>query len=151
MGSNLENRLKNIQNACLLMEKRQIQIVRKSSIYETKPYGKTDQPDFLNCVVEVETTLTPTRLLENLLEIEKILGRVRTEKWGPRTIDLDILLYGNIVFETQNLTIPHYDLLNRQFFLVPLVELKVFHHPVEGDFSLKLKEGEECKLLTSNW
>ncbi len=151
VGSNLGKRLKNIEDACLLLERHEIKLVRKSSIYETKPYGKVDQPDFLNCVLEVDTNLSPMKLLKVLLEIEKQLGRTRTEKWGPRTIDLDILLYGNLVYESEELFIPHYDLLNRTFFLIPLYELGVREHPIKGDFYGNLKEGEGCKFLTKNW
>ncbi len=151
IGSNLGNRLRNISDACLLLERYSVQVIGKSAIYETKPYGRTNQPDFLNCVIEIETKLPPQRLLSHLFEVERQLGRVRTEKWGPRTIDLDILLYGNLVFESNELVVPHYDLLNRSFFVMPLAELGVKEHPIEGDLLKHLKEGEECKLLTKNW
>ncbi len=151
LGSNLGNRLINIQRACNLLEIFGIDVVKKSSVYETRPYGVTDQPNFLNCVVEVNTNLTPHQLLDKLLQIEQIMGRVREKRWGPRIIDLDILLYGNLVYESDDLSIPHYDMLNRQFVITPLVEIDAIDHPVEGSLKRFLKEGEECKLITSNW
>lgn len=151
LGSNLGNRLKNIQRACYLMENSDMKILKTSPIYVTKPYGLVDQPDFLNCVVEIETELTPLQLLNELLNIEKILGRVREKKWGPRTIDLDIVLYGNIVFDSENLKVPHYDLLNRQFVLRPLLDIAEVEHPLKGNLRNFLKEGEGCVLMTRNW
>jgi 2-amino-4-hydroxy-6-hydroxymethyldihydropteridine diphosphokinase len=151
LGSNMGERLKNIQRACCLMERSNMKVLRTSPLYVTKPYGFTDQPDFLNCVVEIETELTPFQLLEELLNIEKFLGRVRERKWGPRTIDLDIVLYGNVVLETESLTIPHYDLTNRQFVLKPLLDIADVEHPLKGKFRNFLKEGGECLLMTKNW
>ncbi|WP_041083838.1 2-amino-4-hydroxy-6-hydroxymethyldihydropteridine diphosphokinase [Thermotoga profunda] len=151
IGSNIGNRLKNIQKACDLLKISGIDIVRKSSIYETKPYGVTDQPEFLNCVVEVNTHLTPHNLLKLLLQIEQTMGRVREKRWGPRIIDLDILLFGNIVYESDNLLVPHYDMTNRQFVILPLLEIDAQDHPIEVDLRRFLKEGEGCKLITSNW
>ncbi|MCS7175765.1 2-amino-4-hydroxy-6-hydroxymethyldihydropteridine diphosphokinase [Pseudothermotoga sp.] len=151
LGSNVGDRLRNIQNACRLMEEFGIEIIKTSPIYLTKPYGFLEQTDFLNCVVEVKTDLTPFRLLEVLLEVEKQLGRTRKQRWGPRTIDLDIVLFGNLVLKTETLTIPHYDLINRQFVLRPLLDLAELRHPTEGELKKFLKEGEECQLVTRNW
>lgn len=151
LGSNLGDRLKNIQRACYLMGQFGVNIVRVSPIYLTKPYGFVEQADFLNCVVEVQTDLTPLQLLGVLLEIEKRLGRVREKKWGPRTIDLDIIFFGNLVLETETLTIPHYDLINRQFVLKPLLDITDLAHPIEGELKRFLREGGECRLLTKNW
>lgn len=151
LGSNLGDRLKSIQRACHLMEGYGINIAKTSPIYLTKPYGFVEQADFLNCVVEIQTDLTPFQLLEVLLEIEKQLGRVREQKWGPRTIDLDIALFGNLVLSTEKLTIPHYDLINRQFVLRPLLDIADLKHPIEGDLKEFLREGGECQLLMKNW
>ncbi|MFN4189898.1 MAG: 2-amino-4-hydroxy-6-hydroxymethyldihydropteridine diphosphokinase [Pseudothermotoga sp.] len=151
LGSNIGNRLKNIQRACDLLQILGINVVRKSSIYETKPYGVTDQPEFFNCVIEIDTQLTPGNLLKLLLHTEQIMGRVRERRWGPRIIDLDILLFGNTVYELEELSIPHYDMLNRQFTVVPLVEIGANNHPLEGNLTKFLKEGEKCRLITSNW
>ncbi|HBT40413.1 MAG: 2-amino-4-hydroxy-6-hydroxymethyldihydropteridine diphosphokinase [Pseudothermotoga sp.] len=151
LGSNVGERLKNIQRACCLMESSGMRLLRTSPVYVTKPYGFVDQPDFLNCVVEIETELTPFQLLAELLNIERLLGRVRDRKWGPRTIDLDIVLYGNIVLESESLTIPHYDLANRQFVLRPLLDISDIEHPLMGKLRSFLKEGGECLLMTKNW
>jgi 2-amino-4-hydroxy-6-hydroxymethyldihydropteridine diphosphokinase len=109
-------------------------LVRASSLYDTEPAGEVDQPNFLNAVAQIDTELTARQLLWNLLLIEKRLGRVRTKRWGPRTIDLDLLLYGQMVVEESDLRVPHPELTRRSFVLVPLVELDpLLVHPVTGD------------------
>ena len=109
-------------------------LVRASSLYDTEPAGEVDQPNFLNAVAQIDTELTARQLLWNLLLIEKRLGRVRTKRWGPRTIDLDLLLYGQMVVEETDLRVPHPELTRRSFVLVPLVELDpLLVHPVTGD------------------
>jgi len=109
-------------------------LVRASSLYDTEPVGDPDQPGFLNAVAELETELTARQLLWNLLLIERRLGRVRTRHWGPRVIDLDLLLYGNEVLDQPDLKVPHPELLHRSFVLVPLVELDpLVVHPVTGE------------------
>ncbi len=98
---------------------------RLSSIRETEPWGITDQPRFLNAVAELDTELAPRALLERLLELERELGRVRGgERWGPRTIDLDLLLYGSERIDEEGLTVPHPRLHERLFVLEPLAELE---------------------------
>lgn len=130
IGSNLLDREKNIEEAISNLKKEGIDIVAISSIIETEPYGFTDQPKFLNCVVKAKTTKTPKELLKTLLLIEAKLGRVRKEKWGPRTIDLDILFYDDIIIDEEDLKIPHYDIQNRLFVLKPLSEIAGdFIHP----------------------
>jgi len=94
-----------------------------SSIYRTPPWGKTDQPDFLNAAAEIRTTLSPRELLELCLATEKALKRVRTERWGPRTIDIDILKYGSDRVREDGLEIPHPRMLDRPFVLLPLAEI----------------------------
>uniref|UniRef100_A0A7C5VMD1 Holo-[acyl-carrier-protein] synthase n=1 Tax=Fervidobacterium thailandense TaxID=1008305 RepID=A0A7C5VMD1_9BACT len=122
LGSNLGDRLANLRSA--LGEISEFcNILNVTKVYESKPYGKTDQPDFLNCVVEVDTDLPPLELLKVLLDVERSMGRIRTEKWGPRVIDLDILFYGNLVIRTPELVVPHYDFENRIFFVLPMREL----------------------------
>lgn len=112
-----------------------------SHVYRTKPYGETAQPDFLNMVVKMETDLSPETLLEHLLSIETELGRKRTKKWGPRTIDLDILFYDNLILTTPKLTIPHPDLQNRAFVLKPLMDIDPsFVHPILGKTIAELWE-----------
>ena len=108
-------------------------LVRASSLYDTEPQGEVDQPNFLNAVAQVDSELSARQLLWNLLLVEKRLGRVRTHKWGPRTIDLDLLLFGSLVLEEQDLVIPHPELTRRSFVLVPLVELDpMLVHPATG-------------------
>ncbi len=107
---------------------------RASSLYDTEPVGDSEQPNFLNAVAQLETGLTARQLLWNLLLIEKRLGRVRTRRWGPRSIDLDLLLYGDEVLDEPDLRVPHPELLRRSFVLVPLVELDpLVVHPVTGE------------------
>jgi 2-amino-4-hydroxy-6-hydroxymethyldihydropteridine diphosphokinase len=102
---------------------RGIRVKRASSVYETEPVDMKEQSWFLNAVVEAETSLPPLRLLYEIEQIEKELGRVRRERRGPRTIDLDILLYGNSVIREESLTVPHPSLHKRRFVLVPLREI----------------------------
>lgn len=109
-------------------------LVRASSLYDSEPVGDADQPNFLNAVAEVETELTARQLLWNLLLIERRLGRTRSRRWGPRTIDLDLLLYGPLIIDEPELQVPHPELTRRSFVLVPLVELDpLLVHPVTGE------------------
>ncbi|HEV2105211.1 MAG TPA: 2-amino-4-hydroxy-6-hydroxymethyldihydropteridine diphosphokinase [Candidatus Eisenbacteria bacterium] len=109
-------------------------LVRASSMYDTEPVGVEDQPNFLNAVAQLDTLLTARQLLWNLLLIEKRLGRVRTQRWGPRVLDLDLLLYGDLVVEEDDLRVPHPELTRRSFVLVPLVELDpLLVHPATGE------------------
>jgi 2-amino-4-hydroxy-6-hydroxymethyldihydropteridine diphosphokinase len=113
-------------------------LVRASSLYDTEAVGEVDQPNFLNAVAQIDTALTARQLLWNLLLIEKRLGRVRTKKWGPRTADLDLLLYGDMIVEEPDLQVPHPELTRRSFVLVPLVELDPgLVHPVTGETMLQ--------------
>ena len=108
LGTNLGNREKNIADALkALGEIKGIRLEKTSSLYETAPWGKTDQPDFLNGACFLRTTLEPEPLLQKLLEIENTLGRLRREKWGPRIIDLDLLFYDRLVYHSETLTLPH--------------------------------------------
>ena len=113
-------------------------LTRVSSVYETEPVGVSDQPWFLNAVAQLDTDLSPGQLMWNLQRVERSLGRVRRERWGPRTIDLDLLLAGNLVIEDLGLKVPHPELLNRTFALVPLVEIDpLLVHPVTGETLLQ--------------
>lgn len=106
-------------------------IVKVSSIYQTAAWGKMDQKDFLNQVLEIQTELIPHQLLIECLEIERQMGRERFEKWGERLIDIDILYYNDLVIEEVHLKIPHPEIQNRRFTLTPLVEVAPdFSHPV---------------------
>jgi len=116
LGSNIGDRLTNIHQALsLLSTVEDTTIVKQSSIIETQPLEFTEQPDFLNCVVEVVTGLDAVNVLHHLLDIENALGRVRTVAKGPRTIDCDLLLFGNVVCTTKHLILPHPQIYSRPF------------------------------------
>ncbi|MBR2187888.1 MAG: dihydropteroate synthase [Eubacterium sp.] len=133
LGSNMGDRENYLDRALEQLEKRAGRIVRRSSVIETKAYGYTDQADFLNMAVLLETKLKPHELLDVLHEIEAELDRVRVIHWGPRTIDLDIIFYGNIVMDDPDLIIPHADYANRDFVLRPLLEIAPeYVDPVTG-------------------
>lgn len=124
IGSNLGNRRENIEKALAFLENSEnIKIIKKSSIYETAPVGGPDQGPYLNGVIEIETGLKPRGLLKRLNEIEDALGRVRIERNGQRTIDLDILLYGGMAFSDDKLTIPHPRMYQRDFVMRGLMEI----------------------------
>ena len=130
LGSNLGNREENINRAIHLLREK-CKILKVSSIYETEPVGYKNQGLFLNCAVEAETGLKPQELQKFFHSIEKILGRVKTIKNGPRTMDLDILFYDGHIIKSKNLAIPHPRLHERLFVLEPLKELcPNFIHPV---------------------
>lgn len=132
VGSNLGNRLKNILSAKNLLENTDnIEFLKISSIIETEPVGGPRQGRFLNAVFEINTELSPEELLETLNDLEAKLGRKRTVKWGPRSIDLDILFYGDMIIDTVDLKIPHPLLHERRFVLEPLNELNPeLEHPI---------------------
>lgn len=124
LGSNLGDRAEWLSKArARLSESTAIEMVHASAIYETDPVGKTDQPAFLNQVIEIRTAWAPEDLLTQLLQTEKELGRVRKERWGPRRIDLDLLAYGRRRRQTQRLTLPHPELHRRRFVLQPWAEI----------------------------
>ena len=135
LGSNLGEREPMIRLALEALSRLPgTRLVKASSLYDTEPVGEVDQPNFLNAVAQLDTELTARQLLWNLLLIEKRLGRVRTQRWGPRTIDLDLLLHGSLVLDEPELTVPHPELTARSFVLVPLVELDpLLVHPVTGE------------------
>lgn len=125
LGSNLANPLHQVQSALnALAELPQTKLIATSSLYRTPPLGPQDQPDYLNAVVALDTDLSAENLLDHTQKIELEHGRVRKdERWGPRTLDLDILLFGDEIINTERLTVPHYDMKNRQFMLYPLAEI----------------------------
>ncbi len=122
-GGNLGDRVKNMELCNFLVEKACGKINKKSSLYETAAWGKTDQPDFLNQVMLIDTVLTPEDLLRVLLMVEKEMGRHRGEKYGPRIIDIDILLYNDEVINEPRLKIPHPRMQDRRFVLEPMNEI----------------------------
>jgi len=125
VGSNLASPLDQVNAAiAALGEIPETKIASVSSFYRTPPLGPQDQPDYLNAAVALDTRLEPEILLDNTQRIESRQGRVRKEeRWGPRTLDLDIMLFGDAVIHTDRLTVPHYDMHNRGFMLWPLAEI----------------------------
>jgi 2-amino-4-hydroxy-6-hydroxymethyldihydropteridine diphosphokinase len=122
IGSNLGDRVLNCKKA-LDGISAFARILRVSSAYETEPVGNEDQPSFINCAAEIETTLPPIELLKRLREVEDGLGRVRDEKWGPRTIDIDLIFYDDLIIDTEELKIPHVSAHARRFVLEPVCEI----------------------------
>lgn len=132
-GGNMGNRTANLQEAIDLIAQSAGKVVARSSVYETKAWGKTEQPDFLNQVLVIDTPLSAEDLMARLMEIELEMGRMRQEKYGPRKIDIDILFYNDEIIKTPHLTIPHPRLHLRNFTLEPLYELAPhLMHPVLG-------------------
>lgn len=107
----------------LLNARDDVAVVAVSSLYRTPPWGVTDQPDFLNCVAALETSLSARALLQACLDTERLLKRVRAERWGPRVIDIDVLLYGDQRIDEEGLQVPHPRMLQRAFVLAPLAEI----------------------------
>lgn len=134
IGSNIEDRLYYLVEAARVLHAHEkIKILSVSSVYETAPVGYTEQADFLNIVVHVRTSLDAQSLLAICQQIEGELGRVRDIRWGPRTVDLDILLYNNEEIETENLIVPHPRMGERAFVLIPLLEIEyTIAHPATG-------------------
>ena len=131
LGGNIGDRVSNLANARTALVAKVGPIKAVSKIYETAAWGVTDQPAFLNQVIQVSSELPPNELLFTINQIEAELGRQRHERWHARTIDIDILYYGDCIMNTQRLTLPHPQLHNRQFTLIPLTELAPdFIHPV---------------------
>lgn len=135
LGSNLANPLHQVQSALnALAELPQTKLIATSSLYRTPPLGPQDQPDYLNAVVALDTDLSAENLLDHTQKIELEHGRVRKdERWGPRTLDLDILLFGDEIINTERLAVPHYDMKNRQFMLYPLAEIAPELHFPTGE------------------
>jgi 2-amino-4-hydroxy-6-hydroxymethyldihydropteridine diphosphokinase len=134
LGSNVGDRLENLRRAVTLLDSTDgVEVVVSSSVYETDPVGPP-QPDFLNAVVELRTTLGPRELLARLKEIEADIGRTHSEKWGSREIDLDLLVYGGESIESDDLVVPHPRMAERAFVGVPLAE-------IVGDAGAELPKG----------
>ena len=141
LGSNLGDKEKNLRRALLLLTQQGVEVVRVSSFLSTEPYGVTDQPQFLNAVACVRTSLAPLALLDVLLATELAMGRVRLRRWGERNIDLDLLLYEDVVLDTKRLRLPHPDMQNRDFVLLPLAEIAPeLKHPTLQKTIWELKE-----------
>lgn len=133
LGSNLGDREGNLRRALELLSQNGVEIVKISKFIETEPYGVIDQPRFLNGVCQVKTVLKPLELLRLLLAVEKEMGRVRLRHWGERNIDLDLLLYEDVIIDTEELRLPHPDMVNRDFVMLPLAEIapELKHHVLD--------------------
>jgi 2-amino-4-hydroxy-6-hydroxymethyldihydropteridine diphosphokinase len=131
LGGNLGNTREIFKNVYAEIEKKIGPITKKSSIYQTAAWGPISQPDFLNQVINLSTEILPEPMIVILLDIEKSLGRIREERWGPRVIDLDILFYEEQIHSTDLLHLPHPEIENRKFVLIPLVEIAADKtHPI---------------------
>jgi len=147
LGSNLGDRQAYLQLAVNYIEKEVAPITKKSSIFETQAWGKTDNPDYLNQVVVLETNLPSRTILEKILAIEIVVGRKREEKWGPRVIDIDILFYGCEIINEEGLVIPHPELHKRRFTIEPLAEIAPeFVHPVLNKTIFEIKSELNDKM-----
>jgi len=130
-GSNLGDRGHNIQAAITQLERFGVKMIRSSKLYETEPVGKTDQPEFYNLVAEFHTSHSAEDLMLHIQTVERALKRVRKEKWGPRTIDIDVLFYGDRIISLPGLNVPHPRIQERNFVLIPLNEIAPdFVHPI---------------------
>ena len=131
LGSNLGNKQSNLRKAVnLLNENENCKVVKTSSVYRTSPFGNIKQDEFYNAVVEISTTMEARELFDFTGSIEKILGRKKTERWGPREIDIDILFYNQLIYKSDDLEIPHPGIPFRDFVLVPMREISEgFIHP----------------------
>jgi 2-amino-4-hydroxy-6-hydroxymethyldihydropteridine diphosphokinase len=144
LGSNLGDRLVNLRGAVAALPP-VVTVQAESRVYETPPWGYTDQPAFLNMVLRGVTELQPLPLLAHLKQLERALGRGKTFRWGPRRIDIDILFYDDLVLETPRLSIPHPGLTERAFVLVPLADLAPdLRHPVLGKSVRELLAGVDA-------
>ncbi len=139
LGGNLGNTKEIFEQTYPLIEKKIGRILQKSSLYQTAAWGLTDQADFLNQVIEIETTQHPEEILTNLLAIEMHFGRVRDVRWGPRSIDLDLLLMDDLQVTSDTLELPHPRIQDRKFILIPLVEIApTILHPILGQTAKEL-------------
>jgi len=146
LGSNIGDRFAHLEKAfAALSTLERTSLSSTSPIYETAPWGDTDQNSFLNACAIIQTQLAPQDLLARLKDIEEDLGRTTTRRWGPRVIDIDILIYDDLELQTNTLTIPHVNLVNRVFVLVPLLDiwpdLVVHGEPIETHLNRLPREG----------
>ena len=123
LGSNLGDKASNMKEALQRLAQRGVTVCKVSDFMATRPYGVTDQPDFLNAVAEIKTDNSPTELLRVLLQVEQEMGRKRVRHWGERNIDLDLLLYDDQIINLPDLKVPHPDMQNRDFVLRPLAQI----------------------------
>lgn len=143
LGSNLSEPIKQVNNAIKAIEKiEQSQVITVSSLYLSKPMGPQDQDDYINAVLALQTSLSATELLDSLQAIENDAGRIRKKnRWGARILDLDIILFGDQIINSERLTIPHYGMTEREFVLLPLAEIAPL---------LQLPNGQSVTFLSQN-
>lgn len=143
LGSNLSEPIKQVNNAIKAIEKiEQSQVINVSSLYLSKPMGPQDQDDYINAVLALQTSLSATELLDSLQAIENDAGRIRKKnRWGARILDLDIILFGDQIINSERLTIPHYGMTEREFVLLPLAEIAPL---------LQLPNGQSVTFLSQN-
>lgn len=150
MGSNMGDKVQYISGAIrALTAHPQIKVKKVSDLIMSKPYGVTDQENFLNGALEIETLLEPEELLDALHDMEDAAGRTRVRRWGPRTLDIDIIFYDKLVYESDNVVIPHPDMQNRDFVLEPLSTLAPYYrHPLLGKSVMQLYQELDPKKKT---
>ena len=152
-GSNIGDRLAHIQNALHTLSKTEgITLQKISSVYKTDPFGYEAQAKFLNGVAAIQTSLSPISLLHTLKDIETAIGRKRRVRWGPREIDLDILIYGDLCLQTEKLVVPHPEMHLRRFVLVPLAEIApdVVHPVFQETVQTLLERLEDDKSVSES-
>ncbi|MBC1533403.1 2-amino-4-hydroxy-6-hydroxymethyldihydropteridine diphosphokinase [Listeria seeligeri] len=152
IGTNMGERLDNLNSAVSgLAAVEQIKIINVSSVYETDAVGYEDQAAFLNIVVEIETSFAPVELLDFCLALELELGRVRLFKWGPRLIDIDILLYEDVKLDTEKLKIPHPYMKERAFVMIPLIEISPDKANIQVNQVVLAEQGVRKSKKQVNW
>lgn len=154
LGSNLGSRFRHISDAIRRMRDKGLLIDQRSSLYETQPVEVSGQPDFINMNCEIKTSLEAEQLLQMCLDIERTMGRVRAKPKGPRTIDIDILFYGQRILQTNHLSIPHPAVARRRFVLIPMVEIAPeFRDPISGltmrEVLVKCPDPSAVRVLSS--
>jgi 2-amino-4-hydroxy-6-hydroxymethyldihydropteridine diphosphokinase len=149
IGSNEGNKIQNIKLAIESINRLNVCTVEKvSSLYESLPFGDVVQDNFLNAVIKISTILNPKELFSELKKIEQKLGRIIREKWGPRKIDLDILLFNDLIFSDEIITLPHKGIIYRDFVLVPLIEIEPeLIHPVFNKKMIDFVSGLKIKNI----
>jgi 2-amino-4-hydroxy-6-hydroxymethyldihydropteridine diphosphokinase len=148
LGSNLENPLLQIHRAVNALKRQQdLALLQCSSFYLSKPVDGSNQENFVNCVAKIQTSLNSEALLSFCKKIERLHGREKSYHWGPRIIDIDILLYGQLSIKTERLVIPHKELLNRDFALIPLLEIEPSATLPNGEPLMKSKHQLEHNIL----